>query len=211
MMNKPDPNHSFEEISQRFDHEASPHNADEAQIFNSYRWIQRNLREFEIPTLDLTPLKTRLQRENRKWRRYESSILVARRIWKPAIAFCGIALILYAYSFSSPPIRSVQCHAYGETDETKPSQVWSFLLNNGYFVNTPLKRKTVIQLTENSRIECEPDTRIAIRYGKSRNIYLHQGEILVHAAALPDSTMAVITPWLRTDVIGTIFRVKIIP
>ncbi len=201
----------YNDISQRFDQQAAPQNEEEAQVFNAYRWIQKNLREYEVPEVSYKQLADRLRRETLSLSEHESSFYLKRWFWQPAAVVCALLLFIYFAWFHYSPVQKIEYKPLAEHSLDEASFLNSFLIKNRYFFTTPRDQKTIIELNENSRIECEPGTRISIQFDRHRNIFLNKGEILVHAESIPDSTMAVITPLLRTEVVGTVFRVKVIP
>lgn len=204
-----------QDYSDRFDRGDCRNNTpDEESIAQAYRQIRRQLKQYPVSMRELSNLSAVLKSEFQPkplwvWRRGN------RRFVRPAFAVC-FALVLFCagtFVLKSPAILPVNRADLIDRANSTPEQLsWSerFCLQRGYTIAIPKDRQANLTLREGSTISCAPGTRLAIRIDRERLIRLSAGEVTIHAARIPDSTLTVETPCFNVQVVGTTFHLKII-
>lgn len=199
-----------QKLSERFDRgEKNSSDTEENRMLKSYQWIQDRLSRVPVPDLELDYLANCMECEYQKLSRVD---MTGRRRFRPAYAMallllvlCGSMIFYVSYPAPSPVSR------WEFQSDFQPSWLWKQKLTRGFTVMTPHNTKILFHLTEGSRIECSPNTRIQLLFHDERTVNLYAGEVLIHAASIPGTTMTVQTPLLQVNVIGTVFRVKVNP
>ncbi|MFH1738245.1 MAG: FecR family protein [bacterium] len=188
--------------------------ADEQQTFRAYRFVQDQLKSYPLPEPDTATLSQRMATEiGGRRRRMENWRFYVGHALKPAAVtvciFCVIAGVGH-FLFASSPVADVKFVAQTPSAGEELPFLWEHRLQQGCVVTVPGKCAADIELSDGSTIHCEPGTQIAVRVDKNRHVTLNSGEILVHAVRIANSKMSVETPLGAVEVVGTVFRVKVV-
>ncbi|HPA46170.1 MAG TPA: FecR domain-containing protein [bacterium] len=200
-------------LSDRFDQAGSPgDSSNERETFAAYEDIRSALRSLRPPEIDKATLSRRLAQEmgvRTRWfeeyrqmwffRPVALSVLTA-----TVCVLLVVSVIGYFFHIPTPGQTTVTISQTG-TISPRLARV----LEKGKFIN--MQDAVDVELSDHTRLHCSPGTRLAVQYEKERKILLAAGEITVHAAPVAGSTLTVETPLVNVDVVGTVFRVKVIP
>ncbi|MFH1738742.1 MAG: FecR family protein [bacterium] len=200
-------------LSDRFDQaESLSDSQEDRETFAAYKDIRSGLHSLRPPEVDQAALSQRLAQEmGHRTRWFEEY----RQMWfsKPVAVFGVTALaclllvvsVVSHFFWAPAPIQTI---ATVRNTGSLPANLASSLEKGKHIT---INDAVEVELSDNTRILCSPGTRLAVQYDKDRKILLTAGEITVHAAHVPGSTLTVETPLVNVDVIGTVFRVKVIP
>ncbi|HPO08917.1 MAG TPA: FecR domain-containing protein [bacterium] len=200
-------------LSDRFDQgEPLDDCRDERETFAAYEDIRSGLRSLRPPEIDKAALSRRLAQEmgvRTRWfeeyrqmwffRPVALSVLTA-----TVCVLLVVSVIGYFFHIPTPGQTTVTISGTG-TISPRLARV----LEKGRFID--VQEDVNVDLPDRTWIHCSAGTRLAVQYEKERKILLTAGEITVHAAHVPGSTLTVETPLVDVDVVGTVFRVKVIP
>ncbi len=176
-------------------------------------WMLKGYASLRIPTIDQEKTITHMMSaESNQDSCFLLSLLHCPIIIRFAYVSVACLVIITFISFlfisfhQNGPVRQISL----DTTEDSISILWKIRLQMGRFVTTPLKTvTTIIKTKDESIIICEPQTQLALKYGKYRTIQLRSGSATIHASHKPEHPMIVETPKGTISVVGTIFRVEI--
>lgn len=187
-------------------------NPDEDQVLKSYARIRQGLKEHSVPAFNqqvvLQQMVAESKRTTAKFSHFNLNHLNSTGYtW--AASFCSIALLvgILFFFYSDNPVQQIKLNSLSQNNDSI-NWIWKQRLQRGKYVTVPVNSEIELLLADGSIISCSPETQLAIDFDRQRKIFLNQGEIVIHAAHIPDSTMIVITPLTEIAVVGTVFRVK---